>query len=256
MTTATALYISTPLTLVGTERVVMDRASDGVTGAQLSQAIADLFKGTKGADIASATTTDIGAATGMFIHVTGTTTITGLGTAAAGITRLVTFDGALLLTYNATSLILPTSANITTVAGDSALFVSEGSGNWRCVGYWRRDGTPLSIGISIPQNSQSAAYTLVLSDAGKHIYHPSADTTARTWTIPANASVAFPIGTAVTFDNDAGAGAITIAITSDTLVLVGAAGSTGSRTLASGGQATALKVTATRWRISGGAELT
>jgi hypothetical protein len=103
----------------------------------------------------------------------------------------------------------------------------------------------------IPQNSQSAAYTLVLSDSGKHIYHPAADTTARVWTIPANASVAFPIGTAVTFDNDFGAGAITIAITSDTLVLVGAAGSTGSRTLASGGQATAVKVTSTRWRING-----
>lgn len=105
--------------------------------------------------------------------------------------------------------------------------------------------------VGVPQNSQSAAYTLVLSDANKHIYHPAADTTARTWTIPANSSVPFPIGTAVTFDNDFGAGAITIAITTDTLVLVGAAGSTGSRTLASGGQATAIKVTSTRWRISG-----
>jgi hypothetical protein len=103
----------------------------------------------------------------------------------------------------------------------------------------------------IRQNSQSADYTLVLTDGGKHIYHPAADTTARAWTIPANATVAFPIGTAVTFDNDFGAGAITIAITSDTLVLVGTAGSTGSRTLASGGQATALKVGSTRWRISG-----
>jgi hypothetical protein len=103
----------------------------------------------------------------------------------------------------------------------------------------------------VRQNSQSADYTLVLTDGGKHIYHPAADTTARNWTIPANASVAFPIGTAVTFDNDFGAGAITIAITSDTLVLVGTAGSTGSRTLASGGQATALKVGSTRWRISG-----
>lgn len=105
--------------------------------------------------------------------------------------------------------------------------------------------------VGIPQNSQSAAYTLVLADANKHIYHPAADTTARIWTIPANSSVAFPIGTAVTFDNDFGAGAITIAITTDTLVLVGAAGLTGSRTLASGGQATAIKVTSTRWRITG-----
>ena len=102
----------------------------------------------------------------------------------------------------------------------------------------------------IPQNSQSTAYTLVAADAGKHIYHPSADTTARTWTIPANGSVAFPIGTSVTFVNDSSAGAITISITTDTLVLMGA-GSTGSRTLAANGVATAVKVTSTRWVISG-----
>jgi hypothetical protein len=102
----------------------------------------------------------------------------------------------------------------------------------------------------IPQNSQSAAYTLVAADNGKHIYHPSADTTARVWTIPANASVAYPIGTALTFINDTSAGVITIAITSDTLILAGA-GTTGSRTLAANGMATAIKMTSTRWMISG-----
>jgi hypothetical protein len=81
------------------------------------------------------------------------------------------------------------------------------------------------------QNSQSAAYTTVLADAGKHIYHPSADTTARTWTIDSNTNVAYPIGTAITFVNDISAGVITIAITSDTMYLAGA-GTTGSRTLA------------------------
>lgn len=101
----------------------------------------------------------------------------------------------------------------------------------------------------ILQNSQSAAYTLVLTDAGKHIYHPSADTTARTWTIPANSSVAFPIGTAITFVNDTSAGTITIAITTDTLVLAGA-GTTWSRTLTANWIATAVKVTSTRWLIS------
>lgn len=100
----------------------------------------------------------------------------------------------------------------------------------------------------VQQNSQSAAYTLVLADAGRHIYHPAADTTARVWTIPANASVAFPIGTALTFINDGGT--ITLSITSDTLALAGD-GSTGSRTLAQYGMATAVKVTSTRWIISG-----
>jgi hypothetical protein len=104
--------------------------------------------------------------------------------------------------------------------------------------------------IGIPQNSRSAAYTLVLADQGKHIFHPSADTTARTWTIPANGSVAFPIGTAITFVNQNGAGTITIAITTDTMRLAGS-GTTGSRTLTANGVATALKITATEWIISG-----
>ena len=102
----------------------------------------------------------------------------------------------------------------------------------------------------IPQNSRSANYTLVLSDNGKHIYHPPSDTTARLWTIPANSSVAFPIGTTVTFINDQGAGAITLAITTDTLVQAGT-GSTGNRSLTAPATATAVKVAATRWIISG-----
>lgn len=104
--------------------------------------------------------------------------------------------------------------------------------------------------LNIPQNSQSAAYTLVLTDSGKHILHPSADTTARTFTIPANSSVAFPIGTAITFINQNGAGVVTIAITTDTMRL-SPAGTTGSRTLAANGSATCIKITSTEWIISG-----
>jgi hypothetical protein len=103
---------------------------------------------------------------------------------------------------------------------------------------------------NIPQNSQSAAYQLVLTDGSKHILHPSADTTARIFTIPANASVAFPIGTAITFINQNAGGIITIAITTDTMRLAGT-GATGSRALAANGMATAIKVTATEWIISG-----
>jgi hypothetical protein len=112
-------------------------------------------------------------------------------------------------------------------------------------------GENVTLGyLNIPQNSKSAAYTLVLADAGKHIFHPSADTTARTFTIPANGSVPFPIGTAVTFINQNGAGVITIAITTDTMRL-SPAGTTGSRTLAANGSATCIKVTSTEWLISG-----
>lgn len=112
------------------------------------------------------------------------------------------------------------------------------------------DGTNAIGYRNIPQNSQSGAYTLVLGDAGKHILHPSADTTARTFTIPSNAAVAYPIGTALTFINQSGAGVVTIAITTDTMRLAGA-GTTGSRTLAANGIATAIKIAATEWIISG-----
>ncbi len=112
------------------------------------------------------------------------------------------------------------------------------------------DGTNVVGFREIPQNSKSAAYTTVLSDSGKHILHPSADTTARTFTIDSNANVAYPIGTPITFINQHLGGVITIAITSDTMRLAGA-GTTGSRTLAADGVATAIKITSTEWIISG-----
>ena len=113
------------------------------------------------------------------------------------------------------------------------------------------DGTD-SVGFrTIPQQAKDSSYTLVLGDSGKHIYRSSSDTTARTWTIPANSSVAYPIGTAITFINGSNhSNTVTIAITTDTLVWV-SGGTTGSRTLGAYGVATAIKVTSTRWIISG-----
>lgn len=182
-------------------------------------------------------------------------------------------DGTLTLTASATNYVVVANAT-------GALSVSTATTNWADTtnyrrvyklttgtsgvtatedhragpnGLWGGGGsstTPAApTGVSV--QSISTAYTLALTDAGTLLYHPPADTTVRTWTIPANASVAFPVGTIITLDNDYGAGALTIAITTDTLVLVGTAGSTGSRSIAPGGQATIVKVSATRWRISG-----
>ena len=330
--------------------------------------------------LASAATVNIGAAAANTVTVSGTTTITAFDSLATGAIRRVRFLGILTLTHNATSLILPGSANITTAAGDVATMESLGSGNWRCINYARADGTAVSappgsgtvtsvdasggvetasgsaitatgtvraaelvnaqtgttytyltgdrgklvthsnasaiagtlpqaggtfpagwfmdvrnLGagsltvtpttstidgaatlvldtgqfarivsdgtnyqisdksggyINLPQNSKSAAYTTVLSDQGKHLLHPAADTTARTFTIDSNANVPYAIGTALTFVNQNAAGTLTIAITSDTMRLAGA-GTTGSRTLAANGIATALKITSTEWIISG-----
>lgn len=111
------------------------------------------------------------------------------------------------------------------------------------------DGTDAVGFRNAPVNSQSAAYTLVLADAGKVILHPSTDANARTFTIPANSSVAYAVGTVLTFVNMTSQ-VVTIAITTDTMYLAGT-GTTGSRSLAQYGMATAVKLTSTTWLING-----
>lgn len=107
----------------------------------------------QGSDIASSGTISIGE--GGHFHVTGTTTITDIdfGTDKAGRAAMLVFDGALTLTHNATTLILPGGANITTAAGDVGIFVSEGSDNVRCVVY-----QPASIG-AVSTQAQAEAGT-------------------------------------------------------------------------------------------------
>ena len=103
-----------------------------------------------------------------------------------------------------------------------------------------------SVGyLGIPQNTQAANYGILIGDAGRHIYVTSTSTV----TIPANSSVAFPIGTAISIIAATGV-TVTIAITTDTMYLAGT-GTTGSRTLAAFGMATAVKVTSTAWFING-----
>ena len=100
--------------------------------------------------------------------------------------------------------------------------------------------------MGLPQNSATTgAYGIVAADAGLHIYSSA----TRTVTIPANATIAMPVGATIVFVAGSGA-TVTIAITSDTMYLAGP-GTTGSRTLAPFGMATAIKITSTSWMISG-----
>ena len=89
--------------------------------------------------VASATTCDILGAASSRVAISGTTTITSLGTGANKI-RFVRFTGALLLTHNVTSLILPGAANITTAAGDTCIVASDGSSNARVFSYQKASG--------------------------------------------------------------------------------------------------------------------
>lgn len=107
--------------------------------------------------LASGATVNLSSANGNFVHITGTTNISSFGSASEGSRFILCFDGVLTLTYNATSLILPGTANITTAAGDCCLIISEGSSNWRVVAYFPisgggggGSGTVTSISTSSP----------------------------------------------------------------------------------------------------------
>lgn len=106
--------------------------------------------GTTQDTIASATATDLGTIITQNVLVSGTTTITGFGSSAstASPIYMLEFSGILTLTYNATSLILPTGANITTAAGDTATAEYLGSGDWKIRDYKRLSGQPLAPPIT------------------------------------------------------------------------------------------------------------
>jgi hypothetical protein len=181
------------------------------------------------------------------------------GGAGAGPSTVTTATGAL------TFLATPSSANLAALVTDetgsgSLVFATSPSLTTPVLGTptsgnlsnCTADGTD-SVGFrNIPQNAQTGSYTMVLADAGKHIYHASG-AGAATYTIPAATSVAYPIGTAITFIN-LSATSISIAITTDTMYL-SSAGTTGTRTLAQYGSATAIKVSGLSssgiWVISG-----
>lgn len=91
----------------------------------------------------AAATVNFNTINGNSVDITGNTTITSFGTVDAGAVFDVRFTGAPLLTHNATSLQLPTEANIQVVAGDRMRIRSLGAGNWTVVGYLRQDGRAL-----------------------------------------------------------------------------------------------------------------
>ena len=141
------------------------------------------------ATVASASAPAIGAAASNFIYITGTTTITGFDTVAAGIWRFIRFADALTFTHNATSLILPGAANITTATNDCALAVSLGSGNWLVLFYQKASGAAIG-GVSAAEmltllGTLSAKTTLVPAD--RFLVFDSADSLALKYTTQAKA---------------------------------------------------------------------
>ena len=105
-----------------------------------------------GADIASASTVNLTATTGKIIDITGTTGISAV-TLPEGEVRIARFTAALTLTDGA-SLVLPSGANITTAAGDIAIFIGYASGVVRVI-YQKADGTPLVSNVDAEQLATS-----------------------------------------------------------------------------------------------------
>ncbi len=99
---------------------------------------------TQSSNITASSTTDLSTATGIYVAITGTTSITAFTSQPAGVIRILAFTTALTLTHNATTFSLPGNVNITTADKDHAIFVSEGSGVWRCVSYFRQLAPPVS----------------------------------------------------------------------------------------------------------------
>ena len=160
--------------------------------------------------------------------------------------------GVSTISFGSTGLTPSTATSgAVTVAGTLAA-ANGGTGTSGTTANLTVDGTDAVGFRNIPQNAQTGSYTMVLADSGKHIYHASG-AGAATYTIPAASSVAYPIGTAITFIN-LSATSISIAITTDTMYL-SSAGTTGTRTLAQYGSATAIKVSGVSssgiWMISG-----
>ena len=149
----------------------------------------------------------------------------------------------------------------TTVAGygiTNALTTTAAAATYAPIASPTFTGTPLipdnattSVNYAVgyreaPQNSQTANYQLVLADRGKSILMNGS---SLTMTIPANGTVAFPVGTVIIIVN-LNATALSIAITTDTLTLANST-TTGTRTLAQNGLATCVKIGSTSWLISG-----
>lgn len=274
----TAAYTDKVQTFTGVQSFTSPNVTTSLTTPSTTFALANTTATTLNLG-GAATTLNVGASTGTLtvgnttlaakagtfsttLDVTGHTTFEGVtSTGATGTNKLV-YDTSPTLVTPTLGVASVTSINkmaVTAPATSSTIAVADGktltaSNSITLAG---TDATTMtfppasaSVGyLNIPQNSQSAAYTTVLGDSGKHIFHPAADTNARTYTIDSNANVAYAIGTAITFINMT-ANVVTIAITSDTMYLCGA-GTTGSRSLAIYGTATAVKMTTTTWLICG-----
>lgn len=222
----------------------------GVAGASTSGAVIIKGKTSGSLKITVNDATAQAIVIGVAAQTTGGATLTIPNFAGVGDTFVF---NTLAATLSNKTLAAPAiDLGLTTVSGAFNVDFSSFSGTFKTTTGATTLGSSATVnGVvlapEIQQNVQSGTYTIVLSDANKQIVATSG---TGDWTIPANASVAFPIGTTLVFLVIGAIASRTIAITSDTMYWAPTA-ATGTRTLAAGGIATALKVDTTTWVISG-----
>ena len=160
--------------------------------------------------------------------------------------------GAGTVTITPTTSTINSGSALVLRTGEWALVTSDNT-NYRAFTNGRVTGSASAREVGtrgLPVNVQTgAAYTLALGDEGSIIAHSGA--TAQTITIPANSSVAFPVGTAVTVVNEPSAANVTVSITTDTLNRGDGTAGTGSRTVPANSVVTLIKTSATTWMITG-----
>ncbi len=123
---------------------------DGTQFNLITQSEFNLFG--KQSTLNSAVSSDLGTAPTHNILITGTTTITSLGSTATldyPIYNLM-FSGSLTIAYASPSLVLPGYTNIITQGNDTAVAQYLGSGNWQLISYTVASVSPASIGIALP----------------------------------------------------------------------------------------------------------
>lgn len=104
---------------------------------QMIQAVVRGDLATKGTDIASSAAPDVGAVVGLYHDITGSNTITGLGSSAtAGIWKILQFDGSPVLKHS-TALAMVNAADVTAQPGAVGVFFCEASNQWRNVSFHR-----------------------------------------------------------------------------------------------------------------------
>lgn len=189
-------------------------------------------------------------------NITGTTLASGVTASSltsVGTLTSLTTSGAINLNY-ASPTIASNNASAASIFTANVTGITIGSSTIKTTEF-PADATTSTATVAagymgMPRGNNNTAitgaYTIAASDAGKHLY---VTTTGQTLTIPANGSVAFPIGTTIIVINGNGV-STTIAITTDTLRLANST-NTGSRTLASNAMCTLLKVNTTEWIASG-----